>query len=217
MLMNPVVIKVLLVAALIVLIISLILSLIIAVANDGMNIFGAYLAEDEEIYAADDYANTYTVTAVQNAINGVISSVNPDTTVIAPYTLGHNPYALISFLSALSFSESGDEYENAFSASDSAIIAAIELFVNTMYYVTYSTSSTTTTEWFQDADGEWYSVVTTHITLNITVNQRTEDETVQIIFNSGSPYTPEMYELYQMYMETQGFRPDLFPAHAVDY
>jgi len=212
--LNPVVLKVLLVAALVVLIVSLVVSLIVAVGNDGMNIFGAFLADDDNIHAANNYANTYTVTAVQNAINGLISSTAPDTVIIAPYTLGHNPYALIAFLSALSFSESGDEYDNSFNANSAEIIAAIEYFINTLYYVTYSLSSTTNTTWHLDDNGEWYSVTTTHTTLYITVNRPTENEAASIVFNSGSPYTPDMYELYLMYMETNGFRPDLFPAYA---
>lgn len=213
LLLNPYVWLILGIIILVVLVLSMLFSMFAAIGNNGGAIFGAYFAEDEQIYAAHNYANTHATTAIQNAIDGVISDNPADEVVINPYTLGHNPYSLISFLSALSFSESGDEYDNAFNASDATIRTAIERFINTLYYINYNVSSYEVTYTWSDEDGDYEETVT-YTVLTISVLRRSEDEVVQTIFNSGNPYRPDMYEAYQIYMETDGFRSELFPAYA---
>jgi len=215
LLFNPVVLKVLLIAALVVLIITILLTFLMALAGNSGAILGVYLAEDEQIYAAVDYAESYSETAVQNAINSVASSIQHDYLYIAPYTLEFNPYALISFLSAFCFSEVGDEYDNSFNATDAAIINAIHAFIHRLYYISYGTSVYTQYEiiGYDSDDYPIYGTVN-YITLYIVVNRRTENEAAYLVYNSGSPYSPDMYDLYLIYMETLGFRPDLFPAYA---
>ena len=139
LLFNPVVLKVLLVAALVVLIVSMIMSLILAVANDGMNIMGAFLTDDENIYAAQNHANAHAKTTVTNVINNLINNTTAEEVWLNSFTVGHNPYSLISFLSAYSLHLSGDEYDNSFVFTDNHIRQATERFINTMYTVTHST------------------------------------------------------------------------------
>jgi len=208
-LLNPYVLLVLLIVFLVIFIVSLIFSLFAAVGGNSGAFFGAYLAEDEQIHAAVEYANEYSQTAVQAAIDNVISSVVHDIVYIEPYTLEFNPYALISFLSAYSFTDTGDEYDNSFNAASAGLRNAIQAFINRLYQIQYATAIYTATG--TDNDGNDISV--DYAVLYIVVNRRAEDETAQSVFNSGSPYDPSMYDLYLMYMETQGFRPDLFPNY----
>jgi hypothetical protein len=134
------------------------------------------------------------------------------------FTVEHNPYALISFLSAYSLHRSGDDYDNSFVASDNHIRQAIERFINTMYTVTHSTFNDERYEWiYNENTGEWSEKKYFVRVLSITVTKRTPEQTVWTIFNSGNPYNVAMYEYYLAFMETNGFRPELFPAWAVDY
>jgi hypothetical protein len=196
---------------LIMLVVSIVTGLMAAIGGNAGSLLGLYLSEDAEIYAAENYANSYAVTATNEAINGLISAVPTDYVSISPYTLSHNPYSLISFLSAYSFSNSGNEYDNSFTANSQNIKTAIEQFIANLYYIQYSVSSYSVTYETTDADGNTVTEVVTYTVLNISVMQRSEDTAAEIVFNSGSPYTPEMYQLYQIYMETLGFRKDLFP------
>ena len=214
LLFNPILLKILLVTALVVLFVTVVLSFFMAIGGNSGAILGVYLADDEQIYSAVDYANQYSEIAVQTAIESVMSSVKHDYVYVDSYTLGFNPYTLISFLSAYSFNEVGDEYDNSFNAADASIRSAIEAFINRLYYISYATAV------FRDIiflgyDDDGYAIhdVVEYTVLYIVVNQRIEGDAVWLVFNSGNPYSAEMYDLYNIYTETLGFRPDLFPEY----
>jgi hypothetical protein len=195
-------------------VVSIIMALIIAITGSSGDFLGAFFTEDSEIHAAVAHANSHAQTAVQSAINSVVDSVPADSVMIEQYTLNYNPYALISVLSAFIYIRSGDAHDNSFIASDTHIRATIERFINTFYVVQYNTVVEIITEITVDDDGEETVTETTHTTLHIRVRNIGEDSAALAVFNSGSPYIPAMFEGYQMYMETLGFRSDLFPAWA---
>ena len=213
LILNPFVLKILAIIVLVLILVTIIVGVFMAVLGESGAILGAYLADDSEIHDAVNYSNTHSQTAVQEAINGVISNIPHDYVYIEPYSLGFNPYALISLLSAFSYSEVGDESDNSFTASDTKIQNAAQAFISNLYYISYATAVFTETV-FVGYDDDGYPLYDTieYTVLYIVVNQRSVDDAAWLVFNSGSPYTPAMFELYQFYMETYGFRQDLFPA-----
>jgi hypothetical protein len=211
--------KPLTIATLVTIIVSIVLALVLAIAGGSGAFLGAFYAEDTQIHGAVAHANAHAITAVQATINAVNTS-GADEVIVQPYTLSYNPYALISYLSAFAYVNSNED--NAFVATDTAIVRAIEDFINTMYYVQVETfveiRERTETRTVTDDEGNTETItVTVQYTwtiMVITVMRYTEDSVANVVFNSGSPYSPNMLDYYQMYRETNGFRPDLFPNFA---
>jgi len=203
--------KPLAIATAVLIVVSIIMVLVLAIAGNSGAFLGAFYAEDGEIHAAYNYSVDYTQTAIQAAIDTIDTS-GVDEIIVNPIVINHNPYAVIAVVSAFVLENGGED--NSFIASDTSVQAAIQGFINRLYIVHYSTATYVYTVEEVDDDGDVTITEIPHTVMTVTVVRREEDEAAQMLFNSGSPYTAAMFELYQLYMETNGFRPDIFPAFA---
>ena len=141
----------------------------------------SYFAEDEDIYAAEEY-----YTGLEQDLQSRINRIESDYPGYDEYKysmaqVGHNPYELISYLTAVYMDFKFDDIKGALD----------ELF-NSQYHLRI----TETTEQRTDGDGNAYD----YKILNVTL---TNDGFTQAL-------TADQRELYYIYLESKGNRDYLF-------
>ena len=135
----------------------------------------SYFAEDEDIYAAEDY-----YVSLEQDLQSRINRIESDYPDYDEYNysmaqVGHNPYELISYLTAV--------YQD-FKFND--IKEALDTLFNSQYHLRI----TETTEQRTDGDGNTYD----YKILNVTL---TNDGFTQAL-------TADQRELYYIYLESKG-------------
>ena len=190
----------------------LMLILIMAGVSSCMSMFGggfnmiistSYTAEDEDILGA--HAN---YVALENALANRIANIENEFPGYDEYrfnldAIGHNPHELISYLTARF---------QAFTLDDPEVQAAIAALFERQYVLTLTpiveVRTRTETHTGTDAEGNTY-------TYTVTVQYNWYALVVTLTNRSMSTaalenLTPEQAEMWHVYMETQGNRPDLF-------
>ena len=160
----------------------------------------SYLSEDEDIYAAEDYYKSLE-TNLRNRINNIESAYSGyDEYNYNLAQIGHNPYELISYLTA--------KY------MDFVFDDTIKAELNSLFEQQYTLTITSETERRTDAEGNQYD----YRILNVTLT----NNSISMLANSN--LTEEQRELYGIYMSTKGNRDYLFeddiysnPAVPPDY
>jgi len=196
---NPVVLLVIVIIAAIIVLIFCIFSLFGSVGSTSapMALLSSYTAEDSDIHSADEY-----LTGLEDSLREQLASIPenyPDFDEyrydIAP--IGHDPYALTSYLSAI------DPMYTAESAKSD-----INKLFNALYNLSLSEieEKRVITVSFTDEEGNprTKQVEITVSILQVTLTANDFDSTVRSLL------TADQYEMYQLLNSTQGNRPDLF-------
>ena len=180
---HKIVFGVILIIALLVAWLGTVLSSCSVMLTTGTNsiMVSSYFAEDEDIYAAEEYY-TGLEQDLQSRINRIESNYpGYDEYKYNMAQVGHNPYELVSYLTAVYMDFKFDDIKDALD----------ELF-NSQYHLRI----TETTERRTDGDGNAYD----YKILNVTL---TNDGFVQAL-------TADQRELYYIYLESKGNRDYLF-------
>ena len=175
-------------------------SLTMMMCDTGTSIIAtSYTAEDDDIYAAEDYMKS-----LENNLNNYISN-------IPNYYIGwqeyryhldeikHDPYGLISYLTAKNMCF---EYNDALKNDIQTLFNALyTLKIESIHEIRSYSYATT------DADG--YEIIVTvyydYYILDITLTANNFDEAVKAQLEALG-----VYDLYELLQETKGNRPDLF-------
>ena len=180
---HKIVFGVILIIALLVAWLGTVLSSCSVMLTTGTNsiMVSSYFAEDEDIYAAEEY-----YTGLEQDLQARINRIESDYPGYDEYRynmaqVGHNPYELISYLTAVYMDFKFDDIK----------VALDELF-NSQYHLRI----TETTERRTDEDGN----TTDYKILNVTL---TNDGFTQTL-------TADQRELYYIYLESKGNRDYLF-------
>lgn len=180
---HKIVFGVILIIALLVAWLGTVLSSCSVMLTTGTNsiMVSSYFAEDEDIYAAEEY-----YTGLEQDLQSRINRIESDYPGYDEYKysmaqIGHNPYELISYLTAVYMDFKFDDIKDALD----------ELF-NSQYHLRI----TETTERRTDGDGNAYD----YKILNVTL---TNDGFTQTL-------TADQRELYYIYLESKGNRDYLF-------
>ena len=193
--------------------------LLVSCLSSCMSMFGggfssviatSFTAEDEDIHGAHgDYL------ALENALSQRIANIHNEFPGFDEYRfnldpIGHDPFALISYLTARYFMFTQDEVQ----ASLAALFA--RQYVLTLTPITEIRTRTETREGTgtgTDPDGNPYTYTYTY---TVTVEYEWHILVVTLV-NRGleaaalDNLTPDEAEMYHVLMETQGNRPELFP------
>ena len=146
----------------------------------------SYFAEDEDIYAAEDYYLNFE-TELQTELDNIeLNYPGYDEYRYDTAQIGHNPYELISFLTAL----------NQEFTFDDTVKAELE----NLFRQQYSLTLTETIETRTDSEGNSY----TYYILNVTLT----NSGITAVANSN--LTADQLELYGIYLESKGNRDYLF-------
>jgi cell wall-associated NlpC family hydrolase len=178
--------------------------------GDGFNavIGTSYTAEDADITGADaDY------TALESALSARIANIQREYPGYDEYRLsvdeiGHDPFELASYLTALFNSFTREqvqaELQRLFSQQYTLTITPIT-------EIRYRTETYTYTDtWTDPETGETYSDTYTievpynYYILNVSLRNRSLGSV------AAANLTPEQAEMYAVYMETKGNKPELF-------
>ena len=180
---HKIVFGVILIIALLIAWLGTVLSSCSVMLTTGTNsiMVSSYFAEDEDIYAAEDY-----YVSLEQDLQSRINRIESDYPGYDEYKysmaqVGHNPYELISYLTAVYMDFKFDDIKGALD----------ELF-NSQYHLRI----TETTERRTDGDGNAYD----YKILNVTL---TNDGFTQAL-------TADQRELYYIYLESKGNRDYLF-------
>ena len=180
---HKIVFGVILIIALLVAWLGTVLSSCSVMLTTGTNsiMVSSYFAEDEDIYAAEEY-----YTGLEQDLQSRINRIESDYPGYDEYKysmaqIGHNPYELISYLTAMYMDFKFDDIKGALD----------ELF-NSQYHLRI----TETIEQRTDGDGNTYD----YKILNVTL---TNDGFTQAL-------TADQRELYYIYLESKGNRDYLF-------
>ena len=180
---HKIVFAVILIIALLVAWLGTVLSSCSVMLTTGTNsiMVSSYFGEDEDIYAAEEY-----YTGLEQDLQSRINRIESDYPGYDEYKysmaqIGHNPYELISYLTAVYMDFKFDDIKDALD----------ELF-NSQYHLRI----TETTERRTDGDGNAYD----YKILNVTL---TNDGFTQTL-------TADQRELYYIYLESKGNRDYLF-------
>ena len=180
---HKIVFGVILIIALLVAWLGTVLSSCSVMLTTGTNsiMVSSYFAEDADIYAAEEY-----YTGLEQDLQDKINRIESDYPGYNEYKynmtqIGHNPYELISYLTAV--------YQD-FKFND--IKGALDMLFNSQYHLRI----TETTEQRTDGDGNAYD----YKILNVTL---TNDGFTQAL-------TADQRELYYIYLESKGNRDYLF-------
>ncbi len=175
-------------------------SLTMMMCDTGTSIIStSYTAEDDDIYAAEDYMKS-----LENNLNDYISNIPKVYVGWQEYRyhldeMGHDPYGLISYLTA----------KNMCFEYNDALINDIQTLFNALYTLKIesiheirSYSYTTT-----DADGNEIIVTVyyDYYILDVTLTANDFDEAVKAQLGELG-----IYDLYELLQESKGNRPDLF-------
>ena len=196
---NPIVLLVIVIIAAIIVLIFCICSLFGSIGSTSapMALLSSYTAEDNDMHSADGY-----LTGLEDNLRQQIESIPenyPDFNEyrydIAP--IGHDPYALTSYLSAI------DPMFTADSAKGD-----IDRLFNSLYNLSLSEieEKRKITVSYTDEEGnpQTKEVEITVKILQVTLTAKDFDSTVRSLL------TADQYEMYQVLLSTQGNRPDLF-------
>lgn len=164
-----------------------------------MVIASSYTSDEEDIYAANDYMN-----ALENNLNYEISNIpnvyvgwNEYNYYIDP--IGHNPYALISYLTAM---EINFDY-------DADTQARIQELFNALYTLEVESVHEVRSYQYTTTDEEGNEVIVTvyydYYILNVTLTANDWDSVVKPKLEAAG-----VYDVYLLLQETQGNKPDLF-------
>ena len=180
---HKIVFGVILIIALLIAWLGTVLSSCSVMLTTGTNsiMVSSYFAEDEDIYAAEDY-----YVSLEQDLQSRINRIESDYPGYDEYKysmaqVGHNPYELISYLTAVYMDFKFDDIKGALD----------ELF-NSQYHLRI----TETTERRTDGDGNAYDYKILSVTL-------TNDGFTQAL-------TADQRELYYIYLESKGNRDYLF-------
>ncbi len=167
--------------------------------SGGAVISSTYMSEDEAMLNAESY-----MTSLEDDLQLQIDNIPNDYSGYDEYRynldeIGHDPYALISFLSAKNIVF---EYNEELQADITALFYALYTIELTSFR---ETRSYTVTE--IDPQGNPYEVTVYYYyyILEVTLIVNDFDETVSEFLNN-----PDEYGLYELLQETQGNKPDLF-------
>ena len=189
-------------AALILLVVFLFSSLFVSCSNMAgggfsTTIMSSYTAEDEDVLAADaDY------TRLETELQAEIDSIESDYPGYDEYRyslaqIGHDPYELASYLTAVYF-----DYTPAEVAAELQAIfdRQYTLTVTEIVEVRYRTETRT------DSEGNSYTVrvAYNYFILSVTLENRAVSGVAAMNLDA------EQMEMYSLYMETKGNKPDLF-------
>ena len=164
-----------------------------------MVIASSYTSDEEDIYAANDYMN-----ALENNLNYEISNIpnvyvgwNEYNYYIDP--IGHDPYALISYLTAM---EINFDY-------DADTQARIQELFNALYTLEVESVHEVRSYQYTTTDEEGNEVIVTvyydYYILNVTLTANDWDSVVKPKLEAAG-----VYDVYLLLQETQGNKPDLF-------
>ena len=164
-----------------------------------MVIASSYTSDEEDIYAANDYMN-----ALENNLNYEISNIpnvyvgwNEYNYYIDP--IGHDPYALISYLTAM---EINFDY-------DADTQARIQELFNALYTLEVESVHEVRSYQYTTTDEEGNEVIVTvyydYYILNVTLTANDWDSVVIPKLQAAG-----VYDVYQLLQETHGNKPNLF-------
>lgn len=164
-----------------------------------MVIASSYTSDEEDIYAANDYMN-----ALENNLNYEISNIpnvyvgwNEYNYYIDP--IGHAPYALISYLTAMEINFDYDEETQA----------RIQELFNALYTLEVESVHEVRSYQYTTTDEEGKEVIVTvyydYYILNVTLTANDWDSVVKPKLEAAG-----VYDVYLLLQETQGNKPDLF-------
>lgn len=166
--------------------------------SSGSVIASTYMSDDTDMQNAEDYMKSLE-NSLQNKIENIQSEYpGYDEYRINADSIGHDPYALISYLSAMHV---------AFQY-DTQLQSDITALYNALYYLEIKsiTEVRSRQETRYDENGNPYQVTVYYnyyiLEVNLTANDF--DTAVQGLLNA------DQYDLYLLLVETQGNRPDLF-------
>jgi len=175
-------------------------SLTMMMCDTGTSIIAtSYTAEDDDIYAAEDYMKS-----LENNLNDYISNIPNYYVGWQEYRyhldeIGHDPYGLISYLTAKNMCF---EYNDALKNDIQTLFNALyTLKIVSIHEVrSYETIVT-------DAYGEDHTVIVyyDYYILDVTLTANDFDEAVKAQLEELG-----VYDLYELLQETKGNRPDLF-------
>lgn len=165
----------------------------------GMVIASSYTSDEEDIYAANDYMNS-----LENNLNDQINNIpnvyvgwNEYNYYIDP--IGHDPYALISYLTAM---EINFDY-------DADTQARIQELFNALYTLEVESVHEVRSYQYTTTDEEGNEVIVTvyydYYILNVTLTANDWDSVVKPKLEAAG-----VYDVYLLLQETQGNKPDLF-------
>lgn len=165
----------------------------------GMVIASSYTSDDEDIYAANDYMNSLEAALVERLNNIPNEYVGWNEYQWDFCAIGHDPYALISYLTAM---EINFDY-------DADTQARIQELFNALYTLKIESIHEVRSYQYTTTDEEGNEVIVTvyydYYILKATLTANDWDTVVKTRLDvAGS------YDLYLLLQETQGNRPDLF-------
>lgn len=175
-------------------------SLTMMMCDTGTSIIAtSYTAEDDDIYAAEDYMKS-----LENNLNNYISNIPNYYINWQEYRyhldeIKHDPYGLISYLTAKNMCF---EYNDALKNDIQTLFNALYTLKIESIHEIRSYSYTTT-----DADGNEIIVTVyyDYYILDVTLTANDFDEAVKAQLEELG-----VYDLYELLQETKGNRPDLF-------
>lgn len=175
-------------------------SLTMMMCDTGTSIIAtSYTAEDDDIYAAEDYMKS-----LENDLNGYISNIPKYYVNWQEYRyhldeIKHDPYGLISYLTAKNMCF---EYNDALKSDIQTLFNALYTLKIESIHEIRSYSYTTT-----DADGNEIIVTVyyDYYILDVTLTANDFDEAVKAQLEELG-----VYDLYELLQESKGNRPDLF-------
>ena len=164
-----------------------------------MVIASSYTSEDEDIYAANDY-----MTSLESNLNDQINNIpnvyvgwNEYNYYIDP--IGHAPYELISYLTAMDIKF---EY-------DAEIQGLIQEIFNALYTLEVESIHEVRSYQYIDYDEESNEVIVTVYydcyILNVTLTANDWDSVIKPKLEAAG-----VYDMYLLLLETKGNKPDLF-------
>lgn len=162
-------------------------------------IASSYTSEDEDIYAANDY-----MTSLENNLNDQINNIPNVYVGWNEYhwdfcAIGHDPYALISYLTAMELNFKFDDITKT----------RIEELFNALYMLEIESIHEVRSYQYYDYDEEGNQILVTvyydYYILKATLTANDWESVVKSRLDFAGTY-----DLYQLLQETQGNRPDLF-------